>query len=106
MALRKIRIQEGQSHLDLAVQEYGDIEHLFTIFASNPSIDINTDLVALQELNIDTADQGNEEIKSAFKRVEFITNNKDDKYTPEIGTKLFQDGNNVLFQDGNLYNFN
>ena len=53
MAANKYIVQEGQNIYDIAVQEYGDLEQLFTIFVKNPEININTDLTALQELNID-----------------------------------------------------
>ena len=106
MAANKYIVQEGQNIYDIAVQEYGDLEQLFTIFVKNPEININTDLTALQELNIDAIGQGNEDVKTDFNRTNYITNNADNNYTPEEGSKLFQDGDGVLFQNGSLYNFN
>jgi hypothetical protein len=106
MARETITVQEGQSVFDVVLQKYGDLESTFNFLALNNDLTINSELNALQEVIVDVDGLGNEDVKGSYRRAAFITNNKDDNFTPLEPGKIFQDGNGVLFQDGNLFDFN
>lgn len=106
MALEKYIAQEGQSIYDVVLQNYGTLDELFTIFVDNPSLTINDDLTALQELQINTDIVGNEDIKKEYFTTSFITNNADGNFTPVIDQKQFNDLTPFDFNDGEPYEFN
>lgn len=106
MALNKYIVQEGQSLYDVALQKYGTLDELFTIFVDNPTIDINTDLQALTELLIDDTIVGDEEIKGHYIRTTFITNNADENFLTIVDQKQFNDLAPFDFNDGTPFEFN
>jgi len=106
MAIEKYTVQEGQSLYDVVTQKYGTLDNLFTIFVDNPSLTINDDLTALQEVNIDTNITGDQSIKNQYTRLSFVTNNADGNYTPVIDQKQFNDLTPFDFNDGTPYEFN
>lgn len=106
MALNKFIVQEGQNLYDVVLQNYGTLEEIFTIFVANPSIDINTDLVALQELKIDDTITGDTDIKGQYIRTAYVTNNADAGFIPIVDQKQFNDGDPFDFNDGDPYQFN
>lgn len=106
MALEKYIVQEGQNLYDVVLLKYGTLDNIFTIFVDNASIDINTDLQALDELLIDTEVVGDNEIKGQYIRTTFITNNADADFIPFIDTKQFNDLVPFDFNDTTPYDFN
>lgn len=54
MKFKEIYIRANQSIYDIAVQEYGHVDHVFQILKDNPSLDLNTDLDAGAVIKIDT----------------------------------------------------
>lgn len=106
MAERVITVQEGQNILDVAIGQYGTLEALFSIFVSNPGLDINQDLVAGQQLVVDSDGVGDQEVKAVYSRISYITNNADNGYTPDEGNYIWQDGNDYIYQNGIDNEFN
>jgi hypothetical protein len=106
MALNKYIVQEGQSLYDVVLMKYGTLDELFTIFVANPSLTINDDLTALQEVYIDTNIVGEEDIKTRFNTTQYVTNNADENYTPIIDQKQFNDLTPFDFNDDEPYEFN
>ena len=51
---KTIIVFEGQNLFDIALQEYGSVEGIKAVLQLNPSIDINSVLLAGQSLVVDT----------------------------------------------------
>jgi len=100
-----VKVIEGQNTFDVVVQQYGTLENLFDMFALN-TIDINTDLVSGQTLVVETEGKGNNDIKNTFITSAHITNNAELFTSTTVESKLWQNGDQVLFQNGNFYTFN
>lgn len=105
MALDKYITQEGQNIYDVVLQKYGTLDELFTIFADNPALTINTDLVGLQELLIDSEIVGDETVKNNYLTKSKITNNADNDFVAVINQKQFEDGTPFDFEDDEPYQF-
>lgn len=106
MAIVRYTTQEGQNLYDVALQNYGTLEELFNIFALNEGVDINTDLTALQELKIDNAIAGDQDIKGQYIRTSYVTNNADGNFIAIVDQKQFNDLVPFDFNDGTPYEFN
>lgn len=106
MASKKIIVQEGQSWYDIALQEFGTLENIFSIFVSNPNLDINTPPAPLAALTIDADGIGDEIIKIAYTRDKYVTSNADSDFVAADGNYLFQNGDDFIFMDGLGYEFN
>lgn len=106
MALKTFTVQEGQNLYDVALQNYGTLESLFTIFVDNPSLTINDDLVALQDVKIDDTVEGDKDITGQYIRTAQVTNNADGNYIAVIDQKQFNDLEPFDFNDGTPYEFN
>lgn len=105
MALNKYITQEGQNIYDVVLQNYGTLDELFTIFADNPALTINTDLTGLQELFINSEIVGDETIKNNYLTTSRVTNNADNNFVAVINQKQFEDGEPFDFEDGEPYQF-
>jgi len=106
MALEKYIVQEGQNIYDVVLLKYGTLDQLFTIFVDNPSININTDILAQDEILINTDVVGQQEIKTEYLLTNYVTNNADNDFIAIIDQKQFQDGEPFDFQDGEPFQFN
>jgi len=106
MAQKKYIVQEGQNIYDVALQNYGTLDELFTIFVDNPNLTINDDLTGLQEVFINTEIVGDQTIKNNYITTSKVTNNADANFVPFIDSKQFEDGEPVQFEDGEIYQFN
>ncbi len=101
-----IASNNGQSIFDLVLERYGTIESMFDFFALNPDVDLETDPASGQQFIIDVDNKGESTIKQTFSEKTYITNNADFGYLPDESTKIFQSGEDVIFMDGNNYDFN
>tara|TARA_R110002020_G_scaffold43903_1_gene127059 strand:+ start:336 stop:674 length:339 start_codon:yes stop_codon:yes gene_type:complete len=110
MAKTKIIIQEGQNLFDVVLQEYGTLANIFTIFADNPALDINTDLVPLSEVIIDSEGIGDEVIKTSYRRIAYTTNNADDGYQATVTANILltntAPSTEVAYMDGTRIELN
>ena len=106
MAEKKVTIQDGQSWYDIALQEYGTLENIFSIFVSNPNLDINLPPVPGDIITIDAEGIGDETIKISYTRENYITSNADSNFIAVEGSFIFQDLNEFVFMDGIGYDFN
>lgn len=106
MALEKFIIQEGQNIFDIALLKFGTLDELFSIFVDNPDFNINTDILAQDEILIDTDIVGRQEIKTEYLLTSYVTNNADNDFIPFLDQKQFQDDEPFDFQDDEPYQFN
>lgn len=93
-----IPVIEGQSLFDVALQEYGSIEHVFKIIKDNPGITINSNIGAGVTLKIDTSFVSNEE---AIKAV-FQANKSKDIYPVNLTDKSSGDFSEDFNNDFNI----
>lgn len=103
---KEITVQEGQNIFDVVVQNFGNLDNLFTIFASNASLTINTDLTPLSKLIIDDSVNFEKGVVNYFITSNFITNNADNNFVAAIDQKQFEDGEPFDFEDGEPFKFN
>ena len=101
-----IGAENGQSIFDLVLERYGTLENMFDFLALNPEIDLETDAASGQQFVVDVENKGVAQIKQSFTEKTYTTNNADFAFVPDESTKIFQSGEDVLFMDGNFYDFN
>ncbi len=106
MAEFTYNVVEGQNIFDVVSLQYGTLENLFDIFTLNSSLDINSVLASGDELIIDNEGRGDESVKNNFIRTSHVTNNAEVFIPAPLSGKLWQNGDNALFQNGETYNFN
>lgn len=106
MALNKYIVQEGQNIFDVVLQKYGTLDELFTIFVDNPTLTINTDLLGLQEVLIDSEIVGDEDIKNNYLTTLRVTNNADNEFVAVVNQKQFMNEDPFDFMNGDPYQFN
>jgi len=99
----KIIVKEGQTILDVALQEYGSIESLQDFLTDN-GLDWNSDLREGQEVEINTAGRGNAMIREYFVANSISLNNGEEYIGPDYF--LMQTGDSFGFQDNEVYNLN
>lgn len=93
------KVREGQSMLDLAVQEFGTIDNIFDIIDAAPELNLSltSELVAGTQIELVTENVGDESIKDFYRRGVLITNNA----APQEGEALGGDYNNDYNNDYN-----
>lgn len=64
---RKIIVLDRQTLWDIAIQEYGTVEAVFDLLSDNPSLTINTALIAGQQLIISSPVM-NQDVYDYFKK--------------------------------------
>ena len=102
-----LKIQEGQNIFDIVLQEFGTLEQLSQFLSDNSSIGINDDLISGQEVEINSINLGDEDIKARYIKLNFVTNNKDNNFTASIQDQFqFQNEEPFNYQDGDAYNLN
>jgi len=102
-----LKIQEGQNIFDVVLQEFGELEQLGKFLADNTELSINDDLVSGQEVNINSKNLGDNDVKSRFIKISFVTNNKDSNFIASTQDQYqFQNGDAFDFQNGDAFNFN
>ena len=107
MGIIKYKSQEGQNIHDVILLFYGSLERLVDFIRLNPAVEIDIELPVGTEILIDDSlIVGDLNIKQKYKSREFITNNADEKFEINEENKIFQDGKDFIFQNGNLYRFN
>lgn len=88
--------QQGQTLLDIAIQEYGSIEYVKNVIQDN-NVKLNEDLVN-KALDINSFDVGNDTVKGYVISNKIKINNKFDS-TVEIINFVFEDNSNAVFED-------
>ena len=105
--MSKIKIQEGQNIFDVVLQQFGTLEQLSQFLFDNESIGINDDLSSGQEVDINSTNLGDEDVKARYIKLNFVTNNKDNNFTASTQDQYnFQNEEPFNYQDGDAYNFN
>ena len=66
--MKQVIIQEGQSLVDVALQELGSIEGLFALLGANPGLDLDSDLEAGQKVLVNESDIVNQDIVDYYHR--------------------------------------
>lgn len=64
--MKPVSVIEGQSLLDIAIQEYGSVEYLFQILRDNKNLTPNSNVSAGDVIYIDTTIKGEPQIKAYF----------------------------------------
>jgi hypothetical protein len=87
-------VSSGQNIWDVALQEFGDIEQVFTFIADN-DLNLNFKLKPSQNIIINNSGIGNNDIKNLFKFSKIILNNdQTEAMPPNIGGDYNNDYNN------------
>lgn len=66
-------VADGQSIFDICLQEFGQMDDLFTLLTDN-NLSLNSKLASGVELEINNTGAGNENVKSYFKLNEISIN--------------------------------
>lgn len=92
-----MQVLEGQNLFDIAVQEFGTLEELFTFLIDN-DFSVNTKLTSGQDVIINKVNIGNEDIKN-FITLQNITMNNDqgEKVPPLLSGDFSNDFSNDYF---------
>lgn len=102
-----LRVQEGQNIFDIVLQEFGTLEELQRFLLDNDAIGVNDDLTSGQEVEINSTNLGDEDVKARYIKLNFVTNNKDNNFTASVQDQYqFQNEDGFDYQDGDAYNFN
>jgi hypothetical protein len=102
-----IKVQEGQNIFDVIVQQFGELEQLGKFLADNSQVGINDELVSGQEVNINSENLGDEDVKARYIKINFVTNNKDNNFVVSVqDQKQFQNGEGFQFQNGDAFEYN
>jgi len=64
--MRSVRVINGQSLLDIAIQEYGDVSYLFQILKDNPTLSLNSNVNTGDTLLVDETLNGEPTVKAVF----------------------------------------
>lgn len=62
----KVPVIQGQSLLDIAIQEYGGVEHIFKIIEDNPTLTLNSNIGAGDSIEIDETYSGTADVSAKF----------------------------------------
>jgi len=102
-----LKVQEGQNIFDVVLQEFGELEQIGLFLADNSVLTINDELVSGQEVEINSDNIGNIDVKTKYIRTNFITNNKDSNFIPSFqDQKQFQNGDAFDFMNGDAFQYN
>jgi len=102
-----LKVQEGQNIFDIVLQEFGELEQIGQFMADNSTLSINDELVSGQEVEINSENLGNIDVKTKFIKLSFVTNNKDANFIASLQDQYqFQNGDAFDFQNGDAFNFN
>jgi hypothetical protein len=86
--------KENQNIWDITLQEFGDVEYLFTLLEDN-SLNINSKLRSGQNITINNSGVGNNDIKNFYNlRRLNVSNNQEYAMPPNIGGDYNNDYNN------------
>lgn len=89
-----INVKSGQNIWDVALQEFGDIEQVFTLINDN-DLNLNFKLQSNQIITINNSNVGNENIKNFYKFSALNLNNyQTEAMPPNIGGDYNNDYNN------------
>lgn len=89
-----VEIKSGQNIWDLTLQEFGDVEYLFTVLTDN-DINPNQKLKSGQKITINNSNLGNNDIKNFYKfSGKILTNDQTEAMPPNIGGDYNEDFNN------------
>lgn len=69
-----MRVEDGQNIFDVCLQEFGDLELLINEVLIPNGLNINSDLYGGQELNLNSVNKGDEDLKD-FVRINRLTFN-------------------------------
>jgi hypothetical protein len=101
------KVQEGQSVFDIVLQGFGTLENIGNFLVDNPSVSINDEPFSGQEVEINSTDLGDNDVKTKFIKTNFVTNNKDGNFeAPAQEPKQFQNGDAFEFQNGDAFYYN
>ena len=102
-----LKIQEGQSVFDVILQEFGTLENIGDFLTDNPTLTVNDELESGDEVEINSDNLGDEDIKTRFVKISFVTNNKDTNFIESVQDQFqFQNGDAFDFQNGDAFEFN
>lgn len=71
-----MKVIEGQNVFDICLQEFGDLELIWTEVIIPNKLTINSDLGGDLDLSINTIGKGNEDIKDYYSVNEIVLNNR------------------------------
>ena len=94
--------KDGQDIIDVTIQNFGDLETgLFSMFASNPGIGLNSNLTSGQKITLNNEKSGLIKEKTYFKQRKFVVNNADEtQLSVTIGS--FNSAFNTAFDNENI----
>ena len=72
--MKKYTIREGQSLLDVALQEFGAINGVFQILADNSSLELNSQVVAGDSILIDDTKSNDLAVREHFRKLKYRVN--------------------------------
>ena len=102
-----LKVQEGQNIFDVVLQEFGELEQLGLFLSDNTALTINDELFSGQEVEINSENIGDVDVKTKYTRLNFITNNKDPNFTASFqDQKQFQNGDAFDFMNGDAFEYN
>lgn len=80
-----MKVKDGQNIFDICLQEFGDLELIWSEIVIPNKLTINSNLEAGLELNLNTFNKGNQRIKEYYKVNNISVNNQTiDEGTPEV----------------------
>jgi len=66
--MRQVIVQQGQTIVDIALQEYGSVEGLFAFLEANQTLDLDSELEPGQKVLVREEDVVNSDIVNYYQR--------------------------------------
>jgi len=66
--MRQVIVQQGQTIVDIALQEYGSVEGLFALLEANQTLDLDSQLEPGQKVLVREEDVVNSDIVNYYQR--------------------------------------
>lgn len=90
----ELSVKEGQSILDIVVQQFGSLDNLADFIDDNPDLDFNSNLDNGQLVQINADGLGDENVKGFYVRSSRDSNNADPPEDTAFGGDYNNDYNN------------